>query len=375
MLTLGEHVQISGDLALALERDVKRSAVRLVRYARRLGISRAEVSRAIGVDARTLREWDRRWRVERLRVRAPGPVRRELTRAQRQSALWALWRTSGRIGIAELKRAVWPPAPRAALVDLKRRWRYAAHRRGGRLCAVVQWLRAGSVWAMDWTDPPRPVEGTYRKILSVRDVASGRQLCALPCVKERGTVVARELARLIARYGAPAAVKMDNGGSVCCTAVRLVLAQHGILMLVSPPACPGYNGACEAGIGSLKTIAVHLARPLGHEDEWSCDDVEAARAAQNARVRASGLSADDVWSTRRPVRVCERERLWSSYRSHFAAEYLARGIAPNTALPRFEQASVDRAAIARALEEHGLVRFRRRWIRPPIRGRKVSRKW
>ena len=356
------------------EREVRMAAVRLVRWARRYGIDRAGVARDLGMQARTLREWERRWALDRLEVRAHGRRRTELTREQRQTALWILHSTLGAVSIKDLLQAVWPPASRAALVDLKARWRYAAHRRGGRLSALVAWLRAGSVWAMDWTDPDWPLEEGYTKVLVVRDLASGKLLLALPCAHESGKLVARELEILIARWGPPAALKRDNGGSLCGWEVGLVLAGHGILALSSPPACPGYNGACEAGIGSLKVRAHHLAAAAGRGGSWSCDDVEAARIARNADVRENGLSADDIWSTRRPVGEREREELWSLYRTHQAQERSARGIEPGALLERLEQASLDRAAIARALEEADLVRFRRRWIRPPIRGRKRSSK-
>lgn len=272
-------------------------------------------------------------------------------------------------------QVTWPPAARSALSDLKARWRYAAHRRGGRLCALLEWTRAGTVWAMDWTDPDASLEGQYTKILVVRDLASGRLLLSLPCERESGRIVARELRVLILRYGAPAVLKEDNGGSLRCAEVGLVLAHFGILALTSPPACPGYNGACEAGIGSLKVRAHHLAAASGRETSWSCDDVEAARVAVNQRVRETGLSADDIWSTRRPLSERERERLWTRYRTQQALERSVRGIEQDAQLGRLEQASLDRVAIARALDEEGLVRFRRRWIRPPIRAQKVSRKW
>lgn len=374
MRTCGRVCRIAGNRDLGEERDVRLSAVRLVRWAGRLGIDRAAVAGDMGMSVRTLREWERRWAADRLEARPRGRPRTELDRGQRQTALWLLHSTLGRVSVHDLQQCVWPPASRAALVDLKARWRYAAHRRGGRLSAHVVWPRAGSVWAMDWTNPDWPMEEGYAGIFVVRDLASGKQLLALPCMGESGKLVARELEILVARWGAPAAVKEDNGGSLRCGEVGLVLACHGILALPSPPACPGYNGACEAGIGSLKVRAHHLAAAAGRGSSWSCDDIEAARLARNACARASGLSANDVWGTRRPIGDREREELWSLYRTHQAQERRARGIEPRAQLQRLEQASLDRAAIARALEEVGLVRFRRRWIRPPIRGRKRSRK-
>jgi hypothetical protein len=170
-------------------------------------------------------------------------------------------------------------------------------------------------------------------------------------------------------------VKSDNGGSLRCQAVALVLAAHGILALVSPPACPGYNGACEAGIGSLKVQIHHIAAASGRELEWSSEDVLEGQRAVNTRVREDGLSAEDRWVARRRFLEAEREQLWSSYRERLHAERAQRGYAAGLEVEPFEQASLDRAAISRALAEVGLVRFRRRWIRPPIRAKKLPRKW
>lgn len=357
-------------------REARLSAVRLLRFGRRLGLSSPQVAERIGMLAGTLRVWECRWREDRLVVRSLGrPASREVPRAQRQTVLWALHATSGRIGVKQLMQLVWPPVPRSAISDLKARWRSAAHRVGGRLCGKVEWLRAGAVWALDWTEPEQAIEGVYTRVLVARDLASGSNLLSRPCLAESGVTAVRELEGLIAKYGPPALVKRDNGKSLTCNAIDLLCAHQGILVLNSPPRCPGYNGACEAGIGSLKVAAHHLAAAAGREREWSCDDLERARESVNAGIGRDGLSADDRWSARRPFGPRERERLWSRYREHQARERAARGIDLGAQLDRNEQASVDRRAIARALEEEGLVRFRRRWIRPPIRGRKMSRKW
>ena len=350
------------------------SAVRLVRAAERLSIKQGDVAEALGMPGRTLRGWKLGWKRDRLSVRALGRPRMELSRSQRAQALEALNQSAGRIGVAGLMEKIDPRPARSALTELKKRWRYAAHRRGGSFCARLEWTRVGSVWAMDWTDPEMPIEGYFTKILVVRDLASGMNLLSMPCARERGQVAARELEVLIRRHGAPAVVKSDNGSSLRCTEMRLLLAAHGILALVSPPACPGYNGGCEAGIGALKVWTHHTAAASGRAHAWSCEDVAEGQRAVNTRVRENGLSAEDSWSTRRPLSDVARERVWSAYREYLHAERAKREHAPGAELTPIEQASLDRAAISRALAEVGLVRFRRRWIRPPIRPQKVPRK-
>jgi len=372
LIRVGEHLDLDAGELQELAREARVSTVRLLRFGRRVGLSAEDVAQDVGLQPGTLRQWEYRWRNERLRSRRVGRPGSELQRQQRETALWALHKTGGRIGIKSLMLLVWPPAGRSALMDLKGRWRYAAHRRGGRVCGVVNWLRPGAVWAMDWTEPESVIDGMYPKVLTIRDLGSGKALVALPCPAENGDVVAGVLWGLIAKYGAPAAIKRDNGGSLGTEAVRLVAAHHGILVLTSPPGCPGYNGGCEAGIGSLKAWTHHLAAACGRSGEWTSDDLAGALSAVNASVRKNGLSADDSWSTRRPFGAREREELWARYREHEARERSLRGHGPEVQLERLEQASVDRRAIARALEEQGLVCFRRRWIRPPIRGRKLS---
>ena len=207
-----QQLELSPSEAQELAREARLSAVRLLRVGRRLELSGREVAERLGLLAGTLRAWEYRWRVDRLSSAARGrPACRELPRAQRQTALWALQRTRGRIGVKQLMLLVWPPVPRSALCDLKARWRYAAHRRGGKLCGEVEWLRAGAVWALDWTDPDAPPESPYTKLLVVRDLASEWHLLSLPCPAESGEMVTHELSRLIAKHGAPAVVKRDNG--------------------------------------------------------------------------------------------------------------------------------------------------------------------
>jgi hypothetical protein len=39
---------------------------------------------------------------------------------------------------------------------------------------VLHWTVPGSVWAMDFAEPPAPVDGVYDYLFSVRDLASGQ---------------------------------------------------------------------------------------------------------------------------------------------------------------------------------------------------------
>ena len=45
---------------------------------------------------------------------------------------------------------------------------------------TLHWNVSGAVWAIDHSEPPRPIDGLYTQILAVRDLASGLQLAWTP---------------------------------------------------------------------------------------------------------------------------------------------------------------------------------------------------
>jgi hypothetical protein len=77
-------------------------------------------------------------------------------------------------------RACFPALCRAELDDLLRRYRRLCRLRYHETLYVLHWTRPGSVWAIDFTEAPRPVDGGDRYLLAVRDLASGQQLLWLP---------------------------------------------------------------------------------------------------------------------------------------------------------------------------------------------------
>ncbi len=111
------------------------------------------------------------------------------------------------------------------------------------------------------------------------------QLAWQPVAAATGDVTAGALAGLFAAYGAPLVLKCDNGSAFTGTAVRELLAAHGVELLVSPPYWPRYNGSVEAGIGSLKDRTEAHAGRLGHAGYWTWDDTAAALAEANTLAR------------------------------------------------------------------------------------------
>ena len=146
-------------------------------------------------------------------------------------------------------------------------------------------------------------------------------------------------------------------------------------MLFSPPYWPRYNGAIEAGIGSLKTRIEHHAARHGRPGQWTWDDVAWAQSEANATARPQGLSGptpDQAWQTRQPITFEERLHLQTSVAGH-RTEVLAQDGWPTFGpLPAMDQRAVDRQAIQRALVEHGYLLFQRRRIPLPIETMKTA---
>lgn len=217
------------------------------------------------------------------------------------------------------------------------------------LIHVVRWHKAGSVWAMDYTQPPAPIDGVFSNILAVRDLASGKQLLSLPTEDQSSETTCRALEALFREHGAPLVLKSDNGPSFVSVDLAICLRPWAVHLLLSPIRCPSYNGACEAGIGGLKTRAHHVAARNGRAGHWSCEDVETARLLGNSVPRGPArLTADERWSNRTPIRPTDRALLADAI-----ALYCSHG-------------DDDRIATRKAMEDLGLISFRRRRIALPI---------
>jgi hypothetical protein len=106
-------------------------------------------------------------------------------------------------------------------------------------------------------------------------------------------------------------LKSDNGSAFIAPIFRTLLARHRIVHLRSPRAWPQYNGACEAGIGLLRSLTDQAAARHGRWDFWTIEDLEEARERANDLDRYQGkrrVSAEEVWRTKIPTRAQERRR-------------------------------------------------------------------
>lgn len=358
---------------LRCEREVRLAAVALVRCCRRQGIHRKEVTRRLGVSAPTLRRWERRWRRDRMALHPHGRPPMHADRALRQSILETIWLLGPEVGLPTLCR-MYPDVARGELQELQRLARMQYRRRRKWLVHMLNWTQAGIIWAMDFTDPPTAIDGTYTKLLCIRDLASGYQLTAIPCMNKSTDLSLDALEALVRWHGAPLVLKCDNEGAYRSNKLKAWARRNNVLLLYSPVATPEYNGAIEAGIGSIKVRAHYQAARQGRPGEWTCDDVEAAVLQANETARPKGLrgpTPTEMWEGRKAISEAQRKMFYRTYRMHHARECSERGLYWNPLLRHGEQASIDRVAIRRSLVEHGFLLFRRKRISLPNSRRKV----
>lgn len=217
----------------------------------------------------------------------------------------------GVVGTPALE-AAFPRVPRRQLHALAEAWRRRAVEGKTLVTHTLKWGTVGAVWAIDFTEPPLPVDALFPWILVVRDLASGYRLAARPVRSPDAWHVRALLIELFEQHGPPLVIKHDNGGHFCNDTIDRLLALRRVISLVSPRYYPQYNGALEAGNGSLKTFTAHLAASQGHPGWWTCDDVEGAVILANDLCRTWGRncpSATSMWKSRKPLTERQRKDL------------------------------------------------------------------
>jgi hypothetical protein len=166
---------------------------------------------------------------------------------------------------------------------------------------------------MDFSEAPQPIDGAYRYLLHVRDLATQYHLAALPVPDTSAATACQLLRALCAHRPAPIVLKVDNGAAFISAELRAWAAAAGTQLLYSPPRCPRYNGAIEASIAAITTRAHHVAAAAGHPEVWTCDDLAHARAWANAVGRRSGRSAATAWRRASRITSVERRRFMRAY--------------------------------------------------------------
>lgn len=388
------------------QRAARRGAVALAHRARRKGVRKCELAAKLALPVRTLSYWQKH-ASEPARVRGPKP--RLATSEQCAEVVATLIKLGPQTGLPTL-RALHPELTRAQLHeilnDYRRNWREEHKYPMTRLC----WTTPGNVWAVDFTKPEAPIDGIFERVLVVRDLASGVTLLTLPCHAEDSNTVRNGLQSLFERHGAPLCIKSDNGGAFIEACVQGLLAAKNVQHLFSPPRCPRYNGSCERGIGELKSRAKYQAELNLRPHAWSSSDLQRAQSIGNEILRPWGHTRPtriEVWNSRQAIpdeqrtRLCElRDRC----RENRLAELREAKLGPNRTvadevrdqsisleaalrpgaggrstpapgsgqsvletLSKHELASLERTALADALEQLGFLSYWRRQFTPPIK--------
>jgi Integrase core domain len=339
------------------ERAVRRHALAFCRLAAWLGLSLSEAAARLGLALRTLRRWQASWRQRCLPVRGRGRAAHRAERPLRNRALALIGLLGAGVGVPTLQ-ALCPGLARRETADLLRRYRLVWRRRHRLLSRVLHWTQPGTVWAIDFAEPPLPIDG-YGRLLAVRDLASGYQLLWLPVPDESATQAVLALEGLFRAHGSPLVLKSDNGSAFISGELATLLQGWQVWQLYSPPRMPRYNGSCEAGIGSMKTRTHHHAARNGRPGEWTCDDAEVARleANQTARPRRLfGTTPEEAWLGR-PTAPGLRAAFATTVRRRETDARLEQGFPADGPLPPLLQAAVIRTALRRSLAEHGLLEY------------------
>jgi transposase InsO family protein len=358
-----------------LEQEVRREVVQCCQKSQQQGYHLPDVASLLGLRPRTLRHWVRTYTHEQLRALPLGrPVLRS-PRSARQELLDWLQEVGPGVGLPTLQRE-FPGLPRAELQELLRRWRWVWQQRHQREVQVLHWQRPGGVWAIDHAEPPALVDGLYPFVLAVRDLGSGQQLLWQPVKDATAETTCAALLRLFLLHGAPLVLKLDNGSAFRAELTQQLLAQWGVVSLYSPVRRPQYNGSIEAGIGSLKIRTAEQAARQGRAEQWSWDDLEAARLQGNELSRPRGVrgpTPDEMWAARRLVSAEERLRFQTTVACQQEELEREARMAEGNDVTKQEEARLLREAIRRALVAHDLLCVTRRSIPLPILLRNVTK--
>lgn len=313
------------------------------------GWDRERFCRASGIDDRTLRAWQNLI----AKPAAPQGARAGIaTLEQRRQILdfLLLW---DEIPYRELQRH-FPEIPGGDLARIYWAWRNRGHDDTWR---CLHWRTPGAVWAMDYTPADRPIDGVFPFVLLVRDLAAGVSLASLPVHRARAAHAYDLLHCLFRQHGPPLVLKSDNGSHFTHHRIRKLLSRHGVIHLRSPAQYPRYNGACEAGIGALKTRTFHCAARAGHPAFWTSDDLERARCQGNHRWQPSAhATSQTAWDLRKPITTTQRQAFkdqLARVQVRMTADDRERDLAK-----RKTPATIRRHAIAAALTHCGHLTIR-----------------
>jgi transposase InsO family protein len=326
-----------------------------------------QAASCLDLSPRTLADWKRREAQGELAPRVRGRPCREPTHDERAAVAAILEETGPGLGLPTLQACNpgTPPCVLAHLLDQHRCQFQAEHRQQ---VETLQWQPAGAVWAIDHSEPPRPIDGLYAQILAVRDLASGLQLAWTPVVGATADEALAVLEALAITHGPPLVLKSDNGSAFKSGDFAAWLNRWQVVPLFSPVRMPRFNGACEAGIGAAKRRTEYLAARQGRLLDWTSDDLYAAQLWANLDHYPQGLAAGtpaDRFASRPPLDQFARDTFRTAvvqYEQELNRELCTAGLALTDTL----RALHHRRAVRRVLVEHGYLDITRRSIPQPL---------
>ena len=356
------------------EYELRTEAVALVAASQEQGQSLPEVARWLEVPPRTLRDWCQARRQGDGQAKALGRPHLRLQAEHAQEVVSYLHGHGPWVGVPALQ-AEFPMAARAELRDLLRLFRWLWAEAHPRQSHVLSWHQIGAVWAMDFTKVKPLIDGRYRYVFAVRDLASGMQLCWRAVQDLRSATVQSELRLLFTSYGAPLVLKSDNGSAFRAEEQKTFLRRWQVWPLYSPPGQPGYNGALEASIGSLKRRTEFEAYRQGRVGTWTEADLEAARQLANDTARLGsrgGGSPSRRWEERQAPSRSEAEAFGRAVAQAEESVRHQEGIRQGQVLEHYEQTALHRRVLTQVLVERGLLTITRRRIPQKFFGQKVA---
>ena len=363
-----------------MEASLRRRALAALRRGRRAGDACQHIAAALGLDEARLRDWqlahDKRVAAgERPAALGRRPFLLSARTAKAMRHHLAVYGPG--IGARELK-AEFPDASYWECQTICWRFRHGL-RRLVHSCTMLActWTTVGTVWAADVWQPAQPIEGTYGYVLDVRDLGSGCIIESQPLERCTAAAVSATLERLYATYGAPLVLKTDNGVEFTGAGAPEAHRRWGVLQLLSPPYLPSYNGACEAGHGSIRYRAELLARRDGRAGRWTLNHLEGARCwANDIASEDGGMTPIDRFTSRAPISQEQRDQLAAIVQREWHQRWQDLSVAAEmqgrTIVLTNVQAAVSRAAISAALRDLGYLTTRNVPIRQPIPYAKTS---
>jgi hypothetical protein len=360
-----------------MEASLRRRALAAVRRGTAAGDDITHIAALMGVEPHLLREWQRRHDdafAQRAATKPPprsalGRTAFEVSPALARRMRHHLAVFGPGIGAPSLK-AEFPDASYRACAafagDFRRELRGLLHSCDAMACT---WTVPGLVWAADVWKPKNPIEGIYPYVLDVRDLATGFMVASYAIERADAQTIGAIMALLYELYDPPLVLKTDNGSEFTGEEAWMVNQAYGVEQLCSPPELPSYNGACEAGHGSIRFRAELLARRDGRPSRWTLNHLEGAKDWTNDLIDPdTSLSASQRFENRGPISASLRQ----SFRDAVAAEQVVRwdelaATASEQGRTIISTASrIARQAISAALKAFGYLVTRRVPIRQGI---------